>query len=53
MDWYTPLYGQAPAAAPAQQQLNLRTAEGEPIYLGPFNKNQAPYIECANCAQPT
>lgn len=52
MSWYTPYFGQAPTPAPAQQQFDLRTPEGEPIYLGPYNKDQAPYMECANCAQP-
>jgi hypothetical protein len=28
------------------------TAEGEPVYLGPYNAQQAPYLECASCGQP-
>jgi hypothetical protein len=47
--WYQPLYDQAPAPP---MQLELRTAEGEPIYLGPYTKEQAPYLECSNCGQP-
>jgi len=25
---------------------------GEEIFLGPYNKDQAPYLECAHCGQP-
>jgi hypothetical protein len=51
-DWYKPFFNQAAPSAVPQIRGDLRSADGEPIFLGPFNKNQAPFIECANCAQP-
>lgn len=37
---------------PQQLQMPLQTPEGEPIYLGPYTMQQAPYLICSNCGQP-
>ena len=34
------------------QQLNLRTEDGEDIFLGPYNHEQAPFLECSSCGSP-
>lgn len=34
------------------QPSGYKTPEGEDIFLGPYNKEQAPFVECANCGQP-
>lgn len=51
-NWYAPYFGQAALQYQAPPTTELRTPEGELIYLGPFTKEQAPYIECSNCGQP-
>lgn len=36
-----------------QQHLRLVTPDtGEPIYLGPYNHQQAPFLECSHCGGP-
>jgi DNA-directed RNA polymerase subunit RPC12/RpoP len=42
---YQPPYYQPPTT-------EVRSAEGELIYFGPYNKDQAPFMECASCGQP-
>jgi len=34
---------------PGHQSSDLKTAEGEPIYTGPYTAAQAPFLECAAC----
>jgi predicted nucleic acid-binding Zn ribbon protein len=38
--------------SPQQMQLGLRTESGEPIHLGPYNHEQAPFLECSSCGSP-